>query len=381
MRSILALLAALLVAVPAEACSFCASSLQTRLTLREHFAQARVVVHGKLANPKLDPATDNGTTELHLETILKTEPALAGLKMLILPRYLPVIGDTPRDHVIFGSVKNGVIDPTHGVPATPAMVAYLKSTATLDPKDSAARLAFFFRHLDANDEGVASDAFVEFARAPDTEIFAAAKHFDPAKLRRLISNPATPVERIGVLAFVLGTCGTRDDAAFLGGLVKQEPLPERTSPALGGLLAGYILLAPRDGWDHAVSVLGNDKRPYADRLSVMGTVRFFQASRPKETRDSVLRCCAALLPHGDLADQAIEDLRRWGWWDLTPQVLAQWGEPTHSAPIVKRSLVRYALSCATPEAKEFVAAIRKTDAKLVDSVAESLAAFETIPPR
>ena len=44
-----------------------------------------------------------------------------------------------------------------------------------------------------------------------------------------------------------------------------------------------------------------------------------------------------------LADQAIEDLRRWGYWDLTTDVLAQYSKPTHAAPIVRRSIVRYAL--------------------------------------
>lgn len=380
MRTVLVLLAALLAAVPADACSFCGAALQSRLTLREHVAHSKAVVHGKLANPKLD-ANDNGTTELHLAAILKNDPALAGRSMLILPRYLPVIGDTPRDHIIFGTVKDGVIDPTHGVLATPALVEYLKAATSLDPKDSAKRLAFYFKHLDSKDTEIATDAFVEFARAPDAEILAAAKSFDPATLRLLIASPATPPERLGVFAFLLGACGGPADSAFLAGLVKQDPPSERTSSALGGLLAGYILIEPKAGWDFAVSVLGSAKRHYSERLSVIGTVRFFQTARPKESRENVLRCCAALLPHADLADQAIDDLRRWGWWDLTPQVLELWGQPGYAAPIVKRTIVRYALTCPTNEAKAFIAKVRQTDAKLVDSVADSLAAFDTIPPR
>ena len=46
----------------------------------------------------------------------------------------------------------------------------------------------------------------------------------------------------------------------------------------------------------------------------------------------MLKCCAALLPHGDLADQAIEDLRRWGYWDLTTDVLAQFAEADARRP-------------------------------------------------
>ena len=131
--------------------------------------------------------------------------------------------------------------------------------------------------------------------------------------------------------------------------------------AFGGLLAGLILLAPADGWSFATEVLGDAKRPYSIRLSAIGTVRFLQSTRGADCKAEVLKCCAALLPHGDLADQAIEDLRRWGYWDLTTDVLAQFGKPTHAAPIVRRAIVRYALSAPGDEASRFVAAARQSD--------------------
>src|SRR6185436_15544687 len=122
-------------------------------------------------------------------------------------------------------------------------------------------------------------------------------------------------------------------AAFLAALLKQSPLPERTGSAFGGLLAGYIMLDPKNGWPFTAAILADERQGIALRLSCIGTVRFFQATRGVECKAEVLKCCTALLPVGDLADQAIEDLRRWGWWDLTKDVLAQFGKPTHSAPI------------------------------------------------
>ena len=97
----------------------------------------------------------------------------------------------------------------------------------------------------------------------------------------------------------------------------------------------------------------------------------------------MLKCCAALLPHGDLADQAIEDLRRWGYWDLTTDVLAQFAKPTHAAPIVRRSIVRYALCCPGDDAKRFVAAVKQIDPKLVRTVEESLELYApgSAPPK
>ena len=95
----------------------------------------------------------------------------------------------------------------------------------------------------------------------------------------------------------------------------------------------------------------------------------------------MLKCCAALLPHGDFADQAIEDLRRWGYWELSADVFAQFAKPTHAAPIVRRCIVRYALSCPTDDAKRFVASVKQTDPKLVAAVEEMLKLFDPVNPK
>ena len=73
-----------------------------------------------------------------------------------------------------------------------------------------------------------------------------------------------------------------------------------------------------------------------------------------------------------MADLAVEDLRRWGLWELTPKVLAQYGKPTHSSPIVRRSIVRYALCCPNPEARRFVETTRQQQRELVEDVEDSL---------
>ncbi|HJZ58456.1 MAG TPA: hypothetical protein VKE74_26175, partial [Gemmataceae bacterium] len=226
----------------------------------------------------------------------------------------------------------------------------------------------------------AADAFFELARASDAEILKAREKFDAATVRRLIASPATPEERLGVFAFVLGVCGGRDDAAFLAAMLTPNPLPVRSEAAFGGLLAGYILLDPKPGWEFATAVLADTKRGYAVRLSTIGTVRFFQATRGATCKAEVLKCCAALLPHGDLADQAIEDLRRWGWWDLTDAVLAQFSKPTHAAPIVRRAIVRYAITCPDPKAKAFLAQLRQSDPKLVRDVEEQMSLYDPVTP-
>lgn len=368
-----------LAAGPAAACTFCDGNFRTRQTLRTQFAAAKAVLYGQLKNPRFDPKTDDGFTDLHVGTVLKDDPARGSAATVTLRAYLPVVGNTPPEYLVFCGVVSGQLDPTFGVPGSAAVVEYLKGAAKFDDRDPGAKLGYFFKHLDSPDPTVAADAFLEFARTPDADILKAAKHLDAAKLRKLLAAPNTPPERLGVFAFLLGVSGGPNDAAFLAGLLGANPLPERTSSAFGGLLAGYMLLAPKDGWALAAAVLADDKRPYSVRFSAIGAVRFLQATRGNDCKAEVLKCCAALLPHGDLADQAVEDLRRWGYWDLTADVLAQFPKPTHAAPIVRRGIVRYALCCPTDEAKRFVTAVKQTDPKLVRDVEEMLELYA--PPK
>jgi hypothetical protein len=379
MRLLLASLCLLLAGLPAPACTFCSGPIRSQPTLRMRYAAAKIVAQGVLKNPRFDPQTDRGYTDFHFTAILKDDPARKEQKSLTIPQYLPVIGETPPDYLLFCDVVEGKLEVLPGLSSRPAVIEYLKAAAVIDDADPAKKLGFFFKHLDSTDAAVAADAFLEFARASDVEILKASAQLDAAKVRKLIADPNSPVERLGVYAFLLGVCGKQTDAEFLAALLRQNPLQERTTAAFGGLLAGYVMLAPKEGWPLTAAILADEKRGYSERLSALGAVRFFQATRTAESKPEVLKCCAALLPHGDLADQAIEDLRRWGYWDLTKDVLAQFGKPTHGAPIVKRGIVRYALSCPNDEAKAFVAALRQSDPKLVRDVEESLARFA--PPK
>ncbi|MCS6864942.1 MAG: hypothetical protein RMJ56_06125 [Gemmataceae bacterium] len=368
-------------ATPTLACTFCAENIRTLPTLRMQYAQAKAVYYGQLKNPRVDPRTDDVATDLYLTRALKDTPARGNQNVLAIREYIPATGPVAPEFIAFFTLIDGKLHYTSGVPASAATLNYLAGAVKLDTDaaDSTTRLAYFFKHLASPDPVVAADAFVEFARTPDGEITRSAKHFDAAVLRKLIADEKTPSERLGVLAFLLGVCGTADDAAFLARQLKAQPLSERVRDAFGGLLAGYILLAPTDGWTFATAVLANAKQPFSVRLSTINTVRFFQATRGADYKAEILQCCAALLPEGDLADQAIEDLRRWGYWELTPEVLAQFPKPTHAAPIVRRSIVRYALSCPREEARAFIAQLRQTDPKLVATVEEQLQRLEARP--
>ena len=360
---------------PALACTLCQGSPQTTPTLRQGASQAKLILYGTMVSSKLTGT--GGTTEMKIERKLRNDPFLGDQNTVTVPRYIPVDPKDPPKYVLFADVFNNKLDFYQGIEVkSGTLVDYLKGALDLDAKDQTAALRYFFRYLDASDSTVANDAFLEFAKANDADIGQVARHLDPQKLRKLIDDPRTPANRVGLFAFLLGACGGDAEADFLRGMIDKPDT--RTAAALDGALAGYVQLRPREGWDLVLSILKDGKRRFSERTAALGTVRFYHGWKGKDVDREVLRCLGALLDQGDIADMAIEDLRRWKMWDLTGEVLAQYGKKSHDAPLVRRAIVRYALSCAREDSRfkepaaRFVEAQRRQDAELVRDVEESL---------
>jgi len=361
----------------ARACTYCDPSNQKLQTFRQEANTSKFVVVGHLSNPRL--VGDNGFTDLVVDHVVKDDPALGKQKTITLSRWSPVDPKKPPRLLVFFDVYDGKFDPFRGVPLRGTdMAAYLRGALALEDRDRVAALLYFFKHLDSPDPDVAADAFLEFAKATDQEVGAVGPKLDPARLRKLLADPKTPPERLGLFAFLLGACGTRSDANTL--LAMLSKTDERTSAALSGLLGGLIERRPDEGWKLAVAMLEDPKRPYNDKLSVLATLRFYHAYRPTENRKSILAGMSAVIARGDMADMAVEDLRRWKWWDLTKHVLAQYGKPTHASPLVKHALVRYALTCPDADAAAFIKNLRAKEPELVREVEESLEFERPSPP-
>jgi hypothetical protein len=358
---------------PALPCSLCSG--QRSKTLREDAALAKMILCGRLANPRIsqdkDGVATGGTTELHIEVVLKSDPFLGNRAVVELPRYVPCDPKNPTKFVVFCDIFNGRLDPYRGIPIQSAeFLDYLKGAIALDARDQTQSLLYFFNYLDHNDSTIADDAFLEFAKANDREIGQLAGRLDARKLRAWVQNRQTPPPRLNLYGFLLGACGDVSDAGLLRSLIVNAD--ENTQAALSGLLSGYICLRPREGWELALKLLEDAHQPFSRRLAVLGTMRFYHGWQPAQSREAILRCLAAVVAQPDMADLAVEDLRRWQLWDLTREALAQFGKKSHSAPIMRRAIVRYALCCPDQDAKDFISALRKQDAELVAEVEESL---------
>lgn len=374
----LSILAVLLgIASTAHPCSICCPPGAGVKPLRKDLAQAALVVYGTLANPRLDNNDlSGGKTDLIIEKVLKAHPLLGNRKVLELPRFVPVDPKNPTKLIAFFATykDRSNIDRLEFLPSlevqSPRLLKYIQELLDLDPKDSTKALLYFFERLDDPDALVAADAYVEFALAGDREVAAVAGKLSAEKLRRWIKDPKTPALRLGLYAFLLAAGGAEEDAALLRSLIVN--LRPENNNGLQGFLAGYIQLRPREGWDLACSLVKDENRPFMDRYAILRTARFYHVWKPEEARKQVLRVLKIALQEGDLADVPIEDLRQWKVWDLTGDVLALYGKKSHDAPILRRTIVRYALCCPDPAAARFVARVEQKDPETVKDVRQSL---------
>ncbi len=135
------------------------------------------------------------------------------------------------------------------------------------------------------------------------------------------------------------------------------------------------MLDPKEGWAYLQSILTDEKRDFLLRYAVLRTARFFRDYRPDVIQpDAVADAVAALLDQKDIADMAVEELRKWGEWRFSDRIFALFSRPGFQERIIRRAILRYALSCPPGDARaaEFIAARKKEDAQWVDEVAELL---------
>ncbi len=373
MRLTAALLISALVALPCPlmACSLC-GTMSKRLSLAQEFEQADAVVYGHLANPKLtDFNTGSGTTEFHFDKIVKDKADFPRQKVIVLSRYLPVIDpkDAPR-YVMFFRVpaKNG--EPYSGRQiSTPGVLEFVAGLQRY--RDNPAEMLLHAaKHLDDADPQIAEEAFLLFAKADDKIISQVAKKLTAETLRKLVKTPDLEPERLGMYAYLLGACGDSGDVELLRSLLKN-PAP-RFFRAYEGILAGYITLQPKEGWSFAQETLKSDKNSFVLRYAVLRALRFFYNANPDEYADHVLTGEALAIAQPDIADVAIQDLMRWKRWEHTKLIVSCYDKASHQSPIVKNSLVRYALACPHAEAKALVERVRRQDPKLVRYLEEEL---------
>jgi hypothetical protein len=364
----------------AWACPFCNS---TGRTLTQEAADATFIVFGTLTNPKFDPAAQfQGTTDLVIESVVKPHDYLKGKKNIELNRYMPVDKGSSLKYLVFCDIFNGKLDAYRGVAlrADSKIADYLKGALEVKNKDVVTRLRFFFQYLDSGDIDIANDAYLEFALADYRDYRPLAEKLPPDKLVKWLQDENTPLSRYGLYGSMLGHCGKPEHAEILKKLIDDPN--RRFGAGIDGMLAGLIMLEPKSGWEYMRGIYKDPKKDFLLRFSALRAARFLRDYRPDLVKENdLVEGVTLLLEQDDIADMAIEDLRKWQRWELTDKILALFDRKSHDVPIIKRAILRFALSAPAkeyPKAANFVAAMRKKDNEWVQDV-EELLQLETMP--
>lgn len=365
----------MLLFLPADSrsCSLCGTVRQREL-LSNQFERADCVLVGRLANPRLNDGPGSlpgsGRTDVHVERVLKASAKLPIPKVVVFDRYIPVLDpkDPPR-FVVFMEQRAGELATFSGVHLkSPTLADFFVHLQKIPRTDPIGRLKFCAGHFGSSDAAVAEEAFLEWAKSPDPLVAQAARQLGPETLRKILQNPELEPEQISMFSYLLGACGTSQDAELLAAMIRK-PTPKQ-SQGFEGVLAGFIALDPMSGWKQTTNLLEDAKQPILLRLAAIRTLRFFFASNPKDHRDRVSTGLAPVLHDGSIADLAINELRTTEIWDHTDKVFSYYKAPSHDSAIIRGSIVRYALACPLPSAKTFVAAVRQSDPNLVSDLEE-----------
>jgi hypothetical protein len=386
----IAILALLLLISPGGACPFCGMQGPT---LTGEVAQAKLVLYGQLANAK-EQNNGDGTTDLVVENVIKNElagkkddPLGGNNKTIRLEKYLQTEGRADKyRYLVYCDVFRGKIDPYRIVSVIKdgGMAKYL--LGALEHKDEAIgkRLRFFFDYLDNPDLEISNDAYKEFANADYKDYENMAKDLPAERVAGWLKDEKTPAFRYGLYASMLGHCGTDEHARLLHKMLEDPE--KRLGSGIDGMLAGYVMLKPNEGWKYTLDILKDGKKEFMIRYAALRAVRFFWDSRPDLVSQKKLKeGLSCLLEQSDIADLAIDDLRKRQCWDLTDAALGLRNNKAYEIPIVRRAILRFALGCQESKAKGSAAARayvdeqRKKDAQMVAD-AEELLKLEQMPP-
>jgi hypothetical protein len=377
---LLAAAAILAYAFSTQACPFCE---EKGLTLVGQFEEAQFVLFGHFTNAKLtNTGLDQGESDFVIEKVLKDHDAVKGKTKLTLPRY---ITDSKTKFIIFCDVYKGKIDPYKGMPVVNGseMGTYIEGVLKLKGKSQPERLRYAFDFLNSSEVEVAMDAYREFAKADYKDYKDIAKKLPAATIAGWLTDPKTPPYRYGLYASLLGHCGNEEHAKLLRGMIDDPE--KRKGSGLHGLMASYVMLKPKEGWSMLKELVQAKDKPFLVRYSGLQTMRFIWDNRPEliaadeaAAKTEIVKGVAGVLEVTDMADFAIEDLRKWRRWEYADKIIGLYGQKNYNTPIIRKSILRYALQCPSANAVAFVEKQKARDAEWVSETRELLD-LETAP--
>ena len=265
------------------------------------------------------------------------------------------------------------------------MLRYIEGILKLKGQKQPERLRMAFDFLNSPEIEVAMDAYREFAKADYADYKDMAQKLPADTIAGWLQDPKTSSYRYGLYASLLGHCGKEEHAKLLLSMIDDPE--KRKGSGLHGLMSAYVMLEPKAGWSFLKDLVQDSEKPFLVRYAGLQTMRFLLENRPDLVnakdeaagKTEIVKGVAGVLKITDMADFAIEDLRKWQRWEYADEVLGLYGKKNYNTPILRKSILRYALQCPTGNAPEFVKTQRARDAEWVADTKELLD-LESPPP-
>jgi hypothetical protein len=367
---------------PACTCGWCYQIAPRPIA--EDYKTASLVVVGRVSNSRKGTAVDGAAianvVDLDISTVFKTHGILTGAKKITIRAEPNVKGQ----YVVFCEIYKGRIEAFRALPIAEnsELPVYVAGMATRESRPLADRVSSLLRFVNHKEREIAADAFLELSTIEFHELGAAAAKLDPSMLARRIADPETADAQLGVYASLLGHCGNpRDHGAILRRLLENS----RPGAALDlrALMLGYVALQPKEAWSYLESsIIAKPDADFRQRYAALRATNVLWDDRAKlVSRVKLVAAMLAMAEQRDVADFAINNLRRWRRWETTERILALAGRDTHRLGIIQSAILRFALQSLAAEAAAYVAAERRRDPEYVSDTEELLKLeFENAPP-
>jgi len=317
-----------------------------------------------------NPATSvqDKVCKFSIKQVLKSPEPLKTLKTIEKTTPLGWAPDKNRalQFILFADFSSGKPDVFRLIEADQETANYVNGVIKAVSQETLLR--YCFRYLQHANEAIAQDAHIVFSNAASHDLLTARSAYDPVKLRSWLAQKDLKPYRINLYAGLLGLTGNAGDANLLVALIKQRD--QDPFIPLDGCLMGMILLDKDQGWKLAAEFM----QPAKDFTTRFGVLRALQTLKEIGHLSSTDKDFRHLIDEGlkqeDMIDLYISGLRKWKIWDYSQKVVSHF--QADQGPLLKRSIVQFALQSPDPNAKAFITKLRLTDPRMVEDCEEYL---------
>ncbi len=349
---------------PILACSFCIAESQT---LSEEFETSSVILMANMteAAPAAEAVRDSGVPYGFVD------PSTGAAKFKVLEIFKGKEHLEDREEIeaiYFGEPDEETVYLIRGLgvppewnlplPLSPIAVDYVPKLFDL-PKSGGDRLAFFQDYLEHEDLLLSQDAYDEFARAPNSDLYELGDRMNREQLVEWIESPSVSPSRRRLFLVMLGVCGNAPDRNRVEAMILSDIrlleasaelgtaaclglsgpwgimiLPEMTRMherqrklGLDAMIACYLLLSSKEGIAEESLAeiedrfLKDDTVEYTHVYASLQALRFLGDEQTDLVPiDRVIQSARLLLESDEFADQVIPDLARWEDWETLPRL-------------------------------------------------------------